>query len=41
MSEAQESLLSSKALVLIARKDWCEYAWKRVGKRLIKCLSRS
>ena len=39
MSEAQEAILRSKAMVMIARRDWSSSAWKRVGNRLKECIS--
>ena len=37
-SEKREALLRSKAMLIIARKGYTKYAWKRVMERLIKCV---
>ena len=39
MREAQEAILRSKAMGMIARRDWSSSAWKRVGNRLKECIS--
>ena len=39
MTEKQESMLRQKAILIIARYNWSDYAWKRVGKRLIRCIN--
>ena len=38
MNEGQESILRSKAMTIIARKNLSKYAWKRVCKRFVKCI---
>ena len=39
MSEEQESMLRQKAMLIIARYNWSNYAWKRVVNRLNKCIN--
>jgi hypothetical protein len=39
MTETSEALLRQKAILIIARKGWTSYAWKRVVNRLKKCLN--
>ena len=40
MSEQLESLLRSKAMLIIARKGSSSYVWKRVMKRFINCITK-
>ena len=37
-SEEREAILRSKAMLIIAKRGYTKYAWKRVMERLIKCL---
>jgi predicted RNA binding protein with dsRBD fold (UPF0201 family) len=39
MTESAEALLRQKAILIIARKGWTKYAYKRVIDRLKKCLN--
>ena len=39
MTESAEALLRQKAILIIARKCWTKYAYKRVIDRLKKCLN--
>ena len=41
MSEAKESALRSKAMLIIAQKGGSNQVWKRVMKQFIKCLNGS
>jgi hypothetical protein len=38
LSEEREALLRSKAMLIIAKRGYTKYAWKRVMKRLVKCI---
>ena len=38
MSESEEALLRSKAMIIIASKGGSNKVWKRVMKRFIKCI---
>ena len=38
MSEFQESILRSQALLLISRQGNSSYVWKKVMKRFLKCM---
>ena len=38
MTEEQESMIRQKAMLIIARYNWSNYAWKRVSNRLTKCI---
>ena len=38
MSESQESILRSQALLLISRQHNSSYVWKKVMKRFLKCM---
>ena len=38
MSESEESMLRSQALLLISRRGNSGYVWKRVMRRFLKCI---
>jgi|TARA_R100001530_G_scaffold127653_1_gene96950 hypothetical protein len=40
LTEAREEFLREKAILIIARKGWSSYVWKRVMNRFIKCIER-
>ncbi len=37
-SEEREAILRSKAMLIIAKRGYTQYAWKRVMTRFMKCL---
>jgi hypothetical protein len=40
MNEAEEARLRQRAMVIIARRGWSRYTWRRVMKRLLECINR-
>ena len=39
-NEEQEAILRSKAMLIIAKRGYTQYAWKRVMTRFMKCLGK-
>jgi len=40
LSEIEESALRSKAILIIAKRNWSSKAWNRVMKRFINCVNK-